>query len=315
MSDKLLVGPSPHILGGKSISSIMWDVVISLVPVSLTAALYFGPRALIMLIVSLFSAVAIEAAFMAIRHGDVKRAAVVYDGSAAVTGLLIALVMPPTAPFWLIVIANAVAILLAKQAYGGIGNNIFNPALVARAFVFMAWPALMTSWSLPLGLDNWLTDLTSGATPLGSAQATHLELFLGNIGGSIGEVSALAILVGALYLFLKGHIDWRIPGGYVGTAALFTFFAKGFALDQVLFQVLAGGLLFGAVFMATDLVTSPTTKSGRLIFGIGCGLITMFVRLAAKAPEGVTYAILLMNALVPLIDRFTVPKTFGQVKS
>lgn len=316
MSSKLVTGPSPHILGGRSVSSIMWDVVIALIPVSLAAVLHFGPKALILLAVSVLSAVVIEGAFMAIRHKNLSKFSVCRDGSAAVTGLLIGLIMPPTAPIWLVVIANGVAILLAKQAYGGIGNNIFNPALVARAFVFMAWPAIMTAWSKPLGgLDNWLADLTSGATPLGNAAATKLEMFLGNIAGSIGEVSALAILVGGLYLLLKGHIDWRIPGGYVGAAAVFAFFADGLSPERVLFHLLAGGLLFGAIFMATDLVTSPTTKLGRLIFGIGCGLITMFVRLVASAPEGVTYAILLMNALVPLIDRWTVPKTFGQVKA
>lgn len=315
MQEKLLTGPSPHILGKRSTSSIMWDVMLALLPVSAAAVFYFGLNALILLVVSSVSAVVIEGAFLAVRHKDLKAAAIVRDGSAAVTGLLIALVMPPTAPVWLVVIANAVAILLAKQAYGGLGNNIFNPALTARAFVFMAWPAIMTHWSLPLGLDNWFADLVSGATPLGGAKPDTLELFLGNIGGCIGEISALAIIIGGLYLFLRGHIDWRIPGGYLGAAAVFTLFASSFSLDAVLFNLLAGGLLFGAVFMATDMVTSPTSKLGRLIFGIGCGLITMFVRLYASAPEGVTYAILLMNALVPLIERFTVPKTFGQVKA
>ena len=314
MSDKFLTGPSPHILGGKSISSIMWDVVIALIPVSLVSVLYFGLHALILLITSLVSAMVIEGVFMAIRHKGFKHAGVIFDGSAAVTGLLIALIMPPTAPMWLVVIANAVAILLAKQAYGGIGNNIFNPALVARAFVFMAWPVIMTAWSNPLGLGNWFADLTTGATPLGGAEASLLEMFLGNTGGCLGETSALAISIGGLYLLLKGHIDWRIPVGFIGSAALFAFFSSQFSLYDVAFNLLAGGLLFGAVFMATDMVTSPTTKIGRLIFGIGCGLITMFVRKFASAPEGVTYAILFMNALVPLIDRYTVPKTFGEVK-
>lgn len=315
MSNKLVSGPSPHILGGRSVSSIMWDVVIALIPVSLVAVFYFGLKALTLLVVSVVSAMVIEGAFMAIRQKSIAKFAVIRDGSAVVTGLLIALIMPPAAPIWLVVIANAVAILLAKQAYGGLGNNIFNPALVARAFVFMAWPVIMTAWSKPLGLSNWLADLTSGATPLGGATATQLEMFLGNIAGTIGEVSALAIIIGGLYLLLKGHIDWRIPGGYIGTAAVFAFLANSFSLDKVAFHLLAGGLLFGAVFMATDMVTSPTTKLGRLIFGAGCGLITMFVRMFASAPEGVTYAILLMNALVPLIDRYTVPKTFGQVKA
>ncbi|MDD4657559.1 MAG: RnfABCDGE type electron transport complex subunit D [Eubacteriales bacterium] len=314
MSDKFLTGPSPHILGGKSVSSIMWDVVIALIPVSLISILYFGLKALTLLVVSMASAMIIEGVFMAIRHKGLKSAGVIRDGSAAVTGLLVALIMPPAAPLWLVVIANAVAILLAKQAYGGIGNNIFNPALAARAFVFMAWPAIMTTWSTPLGLDNWFADLITGATPLGGADNTLLEMFLGNTGGCLGETSALAIIIGGLYLLLKGHIDWRIPVGYLGAAAFFAFFSSQFSIQDVAFNLLAGGLLFGAVFMATDMVTSPTTKNGRLIFGIGCGLITIFVRKFASAPEGVTYAILFMNALVPLIDRFTVPKTFGEVK-
>lgn len=314
MSDKLLTGPSPHILGGKSVSSIMWDVVIALIPVSLVSIFYFGLKALILLIVSMASAMIIEGIFMAIRYKGLKSAGIILDGSAAVTGLLIALIMPPTAPLWLVVIANAVAILLAKQAYGGIGNNIFNPALVARAFVFMAWPAIMTTWSKPLGLGNWFADLVTGATPLGGADNTLLEMYLGNTAGCLGETSALAIIIGGLYLLVKGHIDWRIPVGYLGASALFAFFSSQFSLQDVAFNLLAGGLLFGAVFMATDMVTSPTTKNGRLIFGLGCGLITMFVRKFASAPEGVTYAILFMNALVPLIERFTVPKTFGEVK-
>lgn len=314
MSDKLLTGPSPHILGGKSVSSIMWDVVIALIPVSLVSIYYYGLNALTIIVVSIVSAMLVEGLFMAIRHKGMKHALGIRDGSAAVTGLLIALIMPPTAPLWLVVIANAVAILLAKQAYGGIGNNIFNPALVARAFVFMAWPSIMTTWSNPLNLSTWFADLTSGATPLGGAEHSLLEMFLGNIGGSLGETSALAIIVGGLYLLLKGHIDWRIPVGYLGTAAVFSFLSSQFSIQDVAFNLLAGGMLFGAVFMATDMVTSPTTKKGRLIFGIGLGLITMFVRKYASAPEGVTYAILFMNALVPLIDRYTVPKTFGEVK-
>lgn len=314
MSEKLLTGHAPHILGGKSVSSIMWDVIIALIPVSLVSIYYFGLKALILILVSMASAMIIEGAFFAIRGKGIKHGLGIRDGSAAVTGLLIALILPPTAPLWLAVIASAVAILLAKQAYGGIGNNIFNPALVARAFVFMAWPSLMTAWSNPLTISNWLADLTSGATPLGGAEHSLFEMFLGNTGGSLGETSALAIIVGGLYLLLKGHIDWRIPVGYLGTAAVFAFFTSKFSFYDVAFNLLAGGMLFAAVFMATDMVTSPTTKTGRLIFGIGCGLITMFVRKYASAPEGVTYAILFMNALVPIIERYTVPKTFGGVK-
>lgn len=315
MTERFKVGPSPHVLGPKSVSSIMWDVVIALIPVILVSILYFGINAIITLAVGALSAMIIEALLL---HKSLRPKHILGDGSAAVSGLLIALIMPPSVPIWLVIIASAVAMLLAKHAFGGIGNNIFNPALVARAFVFMSWPVAMTTWHLPQGLENWFVrlgaDVATGATPLGGAEHSLADMFLGSIGGSLGETSALAILLGAGYLLLKGHIDWRIPGGYVGTAAILAFLGNQFSLEAVAFNLLAGGLLFGAVFMATDMVTSPTTKYGRLLFGIGCGLVTMYVRLFASAPEGVTYAILFMNALVPLIDRYTVPRTFGEVK-
>lgn len=319
MTDKFKVGPSPHILGPKSVSSIMWDVVIALIPVTLAAVLYFGINAVIVLATSTISAMLFEALVMMTSRKKFDLRYFFSDGSSAVTGLLVGLILPPSAPIWLVVIASAVAILLAKHAFGGIGNNIFNPALVGRAVVFMSWPVLMTKWHLPLGLDNWFVtlgaDVTTGATPLGGAGNSLVELLLGNIGGSLGETSAIAILLGGLYLLLKGHIDWRIPGGYIGTAAIFALVTNQFSLQSMGFHVLAGGLLFGAIFMATDMVTSPTSKLGRLIFGVGCGFITMFVRQFASAPEGVTYAILFMNALVPLIDRYTVPRTFGEVRN
>ncbi|MGI6364333.1 MAG: RnfABCDGE type electron transport complex subunit D [Bacillota bacterium] len=318
MSKKFIVGPSPHILGAKSVSSIMWDVVISLIPVTLVAILFFGVSALMVLAASTLSAMLFEALVLTLGAKKFDPKFLLSDGSAAVTGLLVGLILPPAAPIWLAIIASATAILLAKHAFGGIGNNIFNPALVGRALVFMSWPVIMTRWHLPLGVENWFTrlgaDVATGATPLGGADATLLEMFLGNIGGSLGETSAVAILLGGIYLFLKGHIDWRIPGGYIGTAAIFALVTNQFSLEAVAFHLLAGGLLFAAVFMATDMVTSPTTKTGRLLFGIGCGLVTMFIRVYASAPEGVTYAILFMNALVPLIDRYTVPRTFGEVR-
>lgn len=316
MTEKFKVGPSPHVLGPKSVSSIMWDVVIALIPVTLVSILYFGLNAVIILASATLSAMVFEALVL---KKNLKPASIIGDGSAAVTGLLIGLIMPPAAPIWLVIIASAVAILLAKHAFGGIGNNIFNPALVARAFVFMSWAGLMTTWHLPLKLSEWFTrfeiDVMTSATPLMGAEYKVVDLFTGNIAGCLGETSALAVLLGGVYLYLKGHIDWRIPGGYIGTAAIFALLTNQFDLTSVVFHIAAGGLLFGAIFMATDMVTSPTTKLGRLIFGIGCGFITMFVRQFASAPEGVTYAILFMNALVPLIDRYTVPRTLGEVKS
>ncbi|HOB35566.1 MAG: RnfABCDGE type electron transport complex subunit D [Firmicutes bacterium] len=311
MTEKLKVGPSPHILDSRSVSSIMWDVVIALIPVTAAAIIYFGLNAVFILLVSTLSAMIFESLVV---HKSLKPKKVLGDGSAAVTGLLLGLILPPSAPLWMAVVGSGVAILLAKQAFGGIGNNIFNPALVGRAVLFMSWPVLMTRWHQPLALDNWFADLVSGATPLGAGSASLIDLVLGNVGGSLGETSVVAILLGGIYLLLKGHIDWRIPGGYIGTAAIIALLTNQFSLEAVAFHICAGGLLFGAVFMATDMVTSPTTKVGRLLFGIGCGLVTMYVRVFASAPEGVTYAILFMNALVPLIDRYTVPKTFGEVK-
>lgn len=320
MTEKFIVGPSPHVLGPKSVSSVMWDVVIALIPVSIVGILYFGLNALLVLLTSTLTAMVVEALVL---KRNLKPASIVGDGSAAVSGLILGLILPPSVPLWLAALASAVAILLGKQAFGGLGNNIFNPALVARAFVFMSWPVLMTTWHLPLSLGQWTTrlgaDVVSSATPLGGAEAGLLDMFTGQIGGCIGETSAAAILLGAVYLLLKGHIDWRAPVGYVGSAALFAAAASlidgSFSLQVVGFQIMAGGLLFAAVYMITDMVTSPVTKTGRLVFGIGCGIITMTVRLYLSAPEGVTYAILFMNAMVPLIDRYTVPKVFGEVKS
>lgn len=314
MNEKFKVGPSPHILGARSVSSIMWDVVIALVPVTLVGVLFFGLNALLVVAASTLSAMLFEAVILMLTNKKFCPGFFISDGSSAVTGLLVGLILPPSVPIWLAVIASAVAILIGKHVFGGIGKNIFNPALVGRAFVFLAWPVLMTRWYEPLAMNNWLADLASGATPLGGADATLLEMLVGNIGGSLGETSAIAILLGGLYLLLKGHIDWRIPGGYIGTAAIFALVTNQFDFAQVAYHLLAGGLLFAAIFMATDMVTSPTTKIGRLIFGIGCGLVTIFVRMFASAPEGVTYAVLFMNALVPLIDRYTVPRTFGEVR-
>ena len=317
MSKKFIVGPSPHILGAKSVSSIMWDVVISLIPVTLVAILFFGVSALMVLAASTLSAMLFEALVLTLGAKKFDPKFLLSDGSAAVTGLLVGLILPPAAPIWLAIIASATAILLAKHAFGGIGNNIFNPALVGRALVFMSWPVIMTRWHLPLGVENWFTrlgaDVATGATPLGVPTRPCWRCSWAILAAPWVRLPPSPSSWG-IYLFLKGHIDWRIPGGYIGTAAIFALVTNQFSLEAVAFHLLAGGLLFAAVFMATDMVTSPTTKTGRLLFGIGCGLVTMFIRVYASAPEGVTYAILFMNALVPLIDRYTVPRTFGEVR-
>ena len=319
MTEKFVVGPSPHVLGPKTVKNVMWDVVIALAPVSVAGVLFFGLNALLVLITATLTAMVLEALVL---HRNLKPANILGDGSAAVSGLILGLILPPSTPLWMVVIAAAVGILLGKHAFGGLGNNIFNPALVARAFVFMSWPVKMTTWHAPLAISEWTTrlsaDVVTSASPLGGAQHGLWEMFTGQTAGCIGETSAAAILLGALFLVIRGHIDWRAPVGYVGSAAVmaavYSLLGGDFAMATIAWQLMAGGLLFAAVFMITDMVTSPVTKKGRLLFGIGCGMITMFIRLYLSAPEGVTYAILFMNAMVPLIDRYTVPKVFGEVK-
>jgi electron transport complex protein RnfD len=237
-----------------------------------------------------------------------KKPLTILDGSAVITGLLLGLILPPTVPIWIPISGAVFAIAIGKHVFGGLGFNIFNPALVGRAFLVASWPLLMTKWISPDGI--------TGATPLGILKLEGIkavgysQLFFGNISGSIGETSALALLIGALFLFYKKIISWRIPSIYIGTVFLLTLI---FGKDP-LFYILSGGLFIGAFFMATDYVTSPITKNGKLIFGFGCGLLTVIIRLYSGLPEGVMYSILLMNALTPLIDRYTAPKPFGFVK-
>ncbi len=318
MDKKMIVSSSPHIRTLESVQSVMVDVLIALFPVALMAVLLFGYRALLTMVISVATAMLVEALWL--RKRDIFS-----DGSAAVTGLLFAMVLPPAPPWWLVVVGAASAIIIGKQVYGGIGYNIFNPALVGRAIVVMSWGGHLVGriWSPPqpfaFGLD---VSTVTTATVLGGqeeALAVRLsQLFIGNIAGCLGETSALAILIGGIWLFYKGHIDWRIPVGFIATVFMMgTLFGGGFYNNNLftgLFHVLAGGVMLGAIFMATDMVTSPVTPRGKLIFGIGCGLITMLIRLWGNMPEGVTFGILIMNAVTPIIDNFTVPQQFGGVK-
>ncbi len=269
----------------------------ALAPAATLAVFFFGLRALWLMLVSVGVAVGTEALIQKLTG----RTITIRDYSAAVTGLLLAFNVPASLPLWIVAIGAIVAIGIGKHVFGGLGNNPFNPALVGRAVLLASWPAQMTAWVAPF------TFLTT-ATPLGgAAKPAYSAMFLGAIPGSLGETSALALIVGGLYLLWRGIIDWRIPAGFIGTVAVFTF---AFGGDPI-FHVLAGGLLLGAFFMATDMVTSPVTKRGRLVMGIGCGLITSIIRLWGGYPEGVTYSILIMNALTPLIDRYTKPVRFG----
>lgn len=315
MDNKLVISSSPHIRAPENIRSIMIDVLIALVPAAFVSVLLFGYRALIVMVVGMFSAMIVEAIYL-------RKLDIFSDGSAAVTGLLLALILPANSPWWMVTVGAAVAIIVGKQLFGGLGYNIFNPALVGRAVLLVSWAAHMVGniWPVPKVFDLG-ADLVTSATPLASEaealKVTFTELFLGNVAGSLGETSALALLLGAAWLLYRGHIDWRIPGGYLVTVFVMgAVLGGGFyhsTMGTGLFHVLAGGVLLGALFMATDMVTTPVTGTGRLIFGIGCGVITMMIRLYGNFPEGVTFAILLMNAVTPIIDNFTAPKKFGEV--
>ncbi len=320
----LYLSSSPHVFEGDSTAKIMWRVVGALVPATAWGIYAFGWRAAWVVGLAVAASVALEAGAQRLRGRPVT----VADGSAALTGLLLALNLPATSPWWLVVLGAAVAILLGKQVFGGLGQNPFNPALVARVFLLVSFPAQMTTWAVPGGV---LADAVTGATPLGAAKtavATHgalgdalqgvpwWKLAVGLQPGCIGEVSAAALLLGAVYLLWKRVIPWDIPVAFVGTVVSLTGAAWEMAPDQVLspaVHLVTGGLVLGAFFMATDMVTSPLTRRGRWVFGIGCGVITAVIRLWGGYPEGVSFAILLMNACVPLIDRFTRPRKFGWV--
>ena len=320
MNGKLVVSSSPHLRAPETVTSVMLDVLVALFPVALASVLLFGYNALVVIIVSIVAAMAAETAMQAIMY---RKTVLLGDGSAAVTGLLLALTLPANVPWWIPAVGSVCAIIIAKHLFGGLGNNIFNPALVGRAILTLSWGTYMVGniWPEPR-LFQPAADVITTATPLEShehaLEVTMQELFLGNMAGSLGETSALALILGALWLFYKGHIDWRIPGGYLVTVFVIgALLGEGFYHGELLtgiFHVLAGGVLLGALFMATDLVTSPVTPWGRVIFGVGCGLITMIIRLYGIYPEGVTFAILLMNAVTPIIDRLTVPRKFGEVK-
>jgi electron transport complex protein RnfD len=312
MEDRLLVTPAPHMKSTKTVQGLMLDVVIALLPAAIAGTILFGFRSLLVILASVASAVASEAIY----QKAVKRPVSINDFSAVITGLLLALTLPPDVPVWIPVIGSAFAIVIAKQVFRGLGYNFVNPALAARAFLIAAWPLHMTR--------DWLNPMTyealSSATPLvgfnatGQAGLTLTQMLLGQRPGSIGETCILALLLGGLYLIVRDVIDYRIPLGYLGTLALGTWiFGKPGALFQggALSGVFLGGAFIGAFFMATDYVTSPVTQRGRLYMGIGAGLITLVIRLWGGYPEGVTYAILFMNLVTPLIDNYVIPRYYG----
>ncbi len=308
----LRLSTGPHLLSRESTRTLMLDVLIALVPTAAAGIYLFGTKAAWVLAVAVISAVLCEYAWQKLMKQPVR----VSDLSAVVTGLILGLNLPAQAPLWLPAIGSAIAVLLVKQLFGGLGHNFMNPALLARGILLASWPARMSVFYLPvrvLGSTSVLPspDAMSAATALirPSGYATY-DLLIGNIPGSIGEVCKIAILVGFLYMLFVGTVTWHIPVVFVGTTALLTWALGG----DPLAAVLSGGLLFGAVFMATDYVTNPMLRVGQVIFAAGCGLIVTVIRQYGSYPEGVTYAILLMNILTPLIDRLTSRRVYGMVK-
>ena len=321
---KLTASTSPHIRSKNSARALMLDVIIALL-LPLGFAVYnFGWRALTLTLVSMAGCMGFEALYRLLTG----KPQTVGDLSAAVTGMLIAFVSPATLPYWTILIADAFAIVLVKQLYGGIGKNFLNPALAARAFLF-SWAGLMSNWVVPgSSLPVWgsTADAVTYATPMAFLHTHDLEglqavyglddMFLGTIGGSLGEVSALLLILCGLFLIFRRVITWYIPVSYIGTVAVLTFlFPRGNdPVEWMLYNLLGGGLMLGAFFMATDFVTSPVTRRGQFIFGVGCGLLTVFIRYFGAYNEGVCYAILTMNLCVWLIDKYVKPRSFGAVR-
>ncbi|MFH0860196.1 MAG: RnfABCDGE type electron transport complex subunit D [Candidatus Altiarchaeota archaeon] len=308
----LTVSSSPHIRKKITVENIMWTVAAALLPALIAGTYFFGVGALLIVLVSVASAVIVEYVIQKRSNRKVTLA----DGSAVITGLLLGLTLPPTVPLWIPVVGAAAALIIGKHVFGGLGHNIFNPALVGRAFLVASWPVLMTTWIKPF-------DAVTSATPLGLSKmggeaalmaefgsrfSLYWKLFIGNVGGSIGETSALLLLAGAGYLLYRRIITWHTPVAYVVTVTVLAYALR----SDPLFNVLSGGLILGAFFMATDYVTTPLMDRGRIIFGVGAGIITMVIRLYGGLPEGITYSILIMNAFTPLIDRHTKPRIFGK---
>ena len=314
----LVVSHAPHINGSDTVPKIMLDVIIALMPTLIAGVFVFGMRALIVALTCVISSAAAEYIWCRI----LKKPNSTGDLSAVVTGLILALNVPASLPLWMAVIGSVFAIIIVKQFFGGIGHNFMNPALGARAFLMASWALAMTRWYTPgtyLPLFG-VPDAVTSATPLAAGSAdkfSYLTLFLGNHGGCIGETSALAILIGAAYLVIRRVIRLRVPLIFIGTVAVGTWIfggSGGLFTGDPLYQILSGGLMLGACFMATDYTTSPTTPKGQIVFALGCGIITVLIRIWGGYPEGVSYSILLMNVVTPLIERLTAPKRYGFVK-
>ena len=317
---KLLVSASPHIHSPETTTGVMGDVIISLLPALVMAVVWFGSRALVLTAVCIGTAVLAEW----VSRRVMKRPNTLGDLSAVVTGLILALNLPATLPLWMAAIGSIVAIVVVKQMFGGIGQNFVNPAMTARIILMVSFPTAMARWTAPLA-SAWSADAVTTATPMASLAASSggnlsadlpslWQMLVGYHGGSMGEVCALALLVGGVYLIIRRVISPIIPAVYIGTVAVWMLLAGHGDLRFVAYELLGGGLLLGAFFMATDYATSPITAKGKWIFGIGCGIITSVIRLYGSLPEGVSFSIILMNILVPHIERLTLPRAFGAEK-
>lgn len=315
-----VVSGTPHVRSKESIQSIMRDVIIALAPATAMGIFYFGVSALVLIIAAIVSAVVFEALCQKI----MKKPVTVSDLSAVVTGLLLAMNLPASAPIWVAVVGSAFAIIFGKQLFGGLGQNFINPALAGRAFLLASYPTEMTTWVVPNGLSladatasaTSVADAATYATPLAELKAGALhasvgQLAIGQVGGCIGETCAIALIIGGIYLLYKHVISWKIPVIYIGTVFVLFAVIGRHGVRMPLQEILAGGVMLGGIFMATDYASSPVTPKGQIIFAVGAGLITYLIRTFGGYPEGVSYSILIMNCCVPLIERFTEPTIFG----
>lgn len=323
MSKRLTVSASPHVRSNETTTGIMLDVIIALVPALIMSAIYFGTRALVLTAVTVGSAVLAEW----VSRKVMKRSNTLGDLSAIVTGLILAFNLPATLPLWMAAVGSVIAIVVVKQMFGGIGQNFVNPAMTARIILMVSFPTAMAKWVVPFQ-NAWSADAVTSATPmatLASAKGGDLsavadmlpsltDMLLGKHGGSMGEVCSIALICGGLYLMMRKVISPIIPVAFIGTVAVTMFLYSGFNLEYTAYQLLGGGLMLGAFFMATDYTTCPINKKGKFIFGIGCGLITFVIRVFGALPEGVSFSIILMNIFVPHIENLCASKPFGTLK-
>ena len=307
LDNMLTVSLAPHIRSKESVRRIMLDVIIALLPAMIGSIYFFGIPALKLILVTTISAVMFEFGIQHLFKKEIR----IRDLSAVVTGILLAFNLPANAPWWVAVFGAGFAIIIVKEFFGGIGSNFMNPALAARAALVASWPGIMTSYINPDGISaaTPMYILKSGTGSLPSIQS----MFIGDIGGSLGETSAVLLLIGAAYLMIRKVIDWKIPGIYIITTSVLLL-AFGVDSSSLIYHILGGGLILGAFFMATDYSSSPVTPMGRVIFAIGCGALTALIRVKGDMPEGVSYSILIMNVATPVIERWTRPRVFGEVK-